>query len=299
MDEGAPEPKYNEEIQGLIERSLSGNITKLHELDATIRKLCTVVDSIEDIVPLVKSFLRQSIKIHFELDQSTDAEDRQFMPIPPNEYEGDAIFKHPDAHNALEALLVYIQSELQDILEAAGKLDADKRREADNQLDLIIENFEDPSAEGKLINFLEKEAGAAGDSERQWRLIIQSYMATTATRDYHKEYLEKARKRWMEGVITEKDLALGFVDLVNFTLDESTVDFLVEQAVNKSTKEVIYDAVTSKELEAGTLNRMRNMLIRFDKDPNIKRENLRAWFRSITKRMTQKQIRIEEDTHDV
>lgn len=295
MDEGVPKPKYSEDIQALIDRSLSGEISKLYELDNTIRKLCTVVDDTENIVAVVKALLRKAVEIHYQLDQGRDVEDQQYKPLTA-EYEGDNIFKHPDAHEALETFLIYVQSEILDELQDAGKIDQVKRLEADRNLNEILEK---PESDSPLLDTLENSGGSAGDAERQWRLVIQSFMNTTPKRDYHSEYVGKAYARWLEGVVTEKDLGLGIVDLVNFTADPDNINLLMDGAIQRNLQKRDPDTYTEREAETGILNSVRSLVGDMDKNPDVKRKNLRAWFQTVTQRMLNKKIEIDTGHQDV
>lgn len=293
MDEGAPKPKYSEAVQRLIEHTLGEKPMDIQQIDRVIRELCTTVDDTKEIASLVIALLRKDIECSYAIDQTRNVEDREIKPLT-GEYEGEHILKHPDARQALESFLVIAQGRIVDELEKVGKIDPAGKAEAEHGLDEIIEN---PQSSSGVLDALEDEGGVAGDSERQWRLVIQSFMLAAPKRNYHGEFLSKARHRWMEGLVTDGDLGGHFPEMVNYTSEPEVIEFLVENAVKMRARDAGDEGI-AKGLETITLNTMRNMLMNMKADSRVRRKNQWAWFDAVTRYMLRNGIKTDTGSQD-
>lgn len=276
----------------LVDRALKGDFQEMESITSVVRRLCTQIDDIPMISDLVKSLLRRELELNYEDDQRMDPGDMIYHPVT-EEYAGDAIFNHPDAHAALESFKQDLTGGILDGLYDAGKIDdLGAVRLADESAKEHIERGDSTS----WLEKQEKSTGNIGDTARQWQLVIESFMAQTTKRNYAEELSLRAHARWKEGVVTREDGGFRYYEMIGQVSDPATVELLIDAMVSKSIESWGKDrADAAREFQ---LNYFKFYALGlFDRTDSPEHKNAELWVKKIDEYMVRAGVVYDPDKH--
>lgn len=231
----------NESVDSTIERMLRGDFIDKDNIHMALIKVCTAIDDLTLIPVVIKNILLKEIDLQYREDVATqEEEDRLFKPVT-TEFYGDRIIEHPDARDILLNYLHDLFLGLSSKLRETGAVDEETD---DHDFDQFQFDFFNKGNTSELLEKYIQEVGLGNplaDYVKHWKIIIDNMLEKAPKRDYQKERLEIAHKRWKEGKVNFVDYNLYLADMINYTADPVVIKKLIESSLKRIEERVILD----------------------------------------------------------